>query len=81
MNTQVYDRFGSGLIVLIVLTIAVVASQAKPHLQEPAVTSDNSGTVTNSDIATVQQPSIEPIAPEIDVSSDDVADAGDSSAR
>lgn len=81
MNIQVYDRFGSGLIVLIMLTIAVVASQAKPNLQEPAAANDNSRTVTNSEIATVQRPSIKPTAPEIDVSSDDVADPGDSSAR
>ncbi len=36
MKTQVYDRFGGGLLVLIMLTIAVVASQAQPDFQEPA---------------------------------------------
>ena len=43
MKTQVYDRFGGGLIVLIVLimlTIAVVAGQAQPTFDEP-------GTVEN----------------------------------
>ncbi len=36
MKTQVYDRFGGGLLVLIMLTIAVVAGQAQPDFQEPA---------------------------------------------
>ncbi len=36
MKTQVYDRFGGGLLVLIMLTIAVVAGQAQPDFQEPS---------------------------------------------
>lgn len=35
MKTHVYDRFGGGLLVLIMLTIAVVASQAQPDFHEP----------------------------------------------
>ncbi len=36
MKSEVLDRFGSGLLLLAVLTIAVVASEAKPRLQDPA---------------------------------------------
>ena len=35
MKSQVYDRFGGGLLVLVMLTIAVVASEAQPGFQEP----------------------------------------------
>ena len=35
MKTQVYDRFGGGLFVLVMLTIAVVAGQAEPKFDEP----------------------------------------------
>jgi hypothetical protein len=35
MKSQVYDRFGSGLLVLVMLAIAVVASEAQPGFQEP----------------------------------------------
>ena len=38
MKTQVYDRFGGGLLVLIMLTIAVVAGQAEPEFEEPSRT-------------------------------------------
>ena len=38
MKTQVYDRFGGGLLVLIMLTIAVVAGQAEPEFDEPSRT-------------------------------------------
>jgi hypothetical protein len=40
MKTQVYDRFGGGLIVLIMLTIAVVAGQAQPNIDDTAATED-----------------------------------------
>ncbi len=40
MKTQVYDRFGGGLLVLIMLTIAVIAGQAEPSFQEPTRTED-----------------------------------------
>jgi hypothetical protein len=40
MKTQVYDRFGSGLIVLIILTIAVVAGQAQTNFNDAAATED-----------------------------------------
>jgi len=36
MKSQVYDRFGGGLIVLVMLTIAFVASEAEPKFREPA---------------------------------------------
>ena len=35
MKSQVYDRFGGGLLVLVMLTIAVVASEAQSGFQEP----------------------------------------------
>ena len=38
MKTQVYDRFGGGLLVLIMLTIAVVAGQAEPKFDKPSRT-------------------------------------------
>ncbi len=38
MKTQVYDRFGGGLLVLIMLTIAVVAGQAEPKFDETSRT-------------------------------------------
>jgi len=38
MKTQVYDRFGGGLIVLIILTIAVVAGQAQANFVDAAAT-------------------------------------------
>ncbi len=38
MKTQVYDRFGGGLLVLIMLTIAVIAGQAEPRFDEPSRT-------------------------------------------
>ncbi len=38
MKTQVFDRFGGGLLVLIMLTIAVVAGQAEPKFDEPSRT-------------------------------------------
>jgi hypothetical protein len=34
MKTQVYDRFGGGLLVLIMLTIAFVAGQADANLRD-----------------------------------------------
>ena len=40
MKTQVYDRFGGGLIVLLMLTIAVVAGQAQPNIDDTAATED-----------------------------------------
>ena len=40
MKTQVYDRFGGGLLVLIMLTIAVIAGQAEPNFHEPATAID-----------------------------------------
>ncbi len=36
MKSQVYDRFGGGLLVLIMLTIAVVASEVQPRFQVQA---------------------------------------------
>ncbi len=33
MKTQVYDRFGGGLLLLVMLTIAVVASEAQPDFE------------------------------------------------
>ncbi len=38
MKTQVFDRFGGGLLVLIMLTIAVVAGQAEPDFDETSRT-------------------------------------------
>ena len=38
MKSQVYDRFGGGLIVLIMLTIAVVAGQAQANFDAAAAT-------------------------------------------
>ena len=38
MKSQVYDRFGGGLIVLIMLTIAVVAGQAQANFADKAAT-------------------------------------------
>ena len=38
MKTQVYDRFGGGLLVLIMLTIAVIAGQSEPRFDEPSRT-------------------------------------------
>ena len=38
MKSQVYDRFGGGLIVLIMLTIAVVAGQAQSNFADKAAT-------------------------------------------
>ncbi len=38
MKSQVYDRFGGGLIVLIMLTIAVVAGQAQANFADTAAT-------------------------------------------
>ena len=35
MKTQINDRFGSGLLVLVMLTVAVVASEAEPGFQNP----------------------------------------------
>ncbi len=40
MKTRVYDRFGGGLLVLIMLTIAVVAGQVQPDFQEPVPRAD-----------------------------------------
>ncbi len=40
MKTQVYDRFGGGLIVLIMLTIAVVAGQAQPDIDDAVAAED-----------------------------------------
>ena len=40
MKTQVYDRFGGGLIVLIMLTIAVVAGQAQPNINDATTVED-----------------------------------------
>ncbi len=40
MKSQVYDRFGGGLIVLVMLTIAVVAGQAQPNIDDTAATED-----------------------------------------
>ncbi len=36
MKTQVYDRFGGGLLLLVMLTIAVVAGEAQPDFAAPA---------------------------------------------
>ncbi len=40
MKTQVYDRFGGGLLLLAMLTIAVIASEAQPNFAEPAPAED-----------------------------------------
>lgn len=40
MKSQVYDRFGGGLIVLIMLTIAVIAGQAQDNFDGAAATED-----------------------------------------
>ena len=40
MKSQVYDRFGGGLIVLIMLTIAVIAGQAQENFDGAAATED-----------------------------------------
>ena len=40
MKTQVYDRFGGGLIVLIMLTIAVIAGQAQANFDDAAAAED-----------------------------------------
>ena len=40
MKTPIYNRFGGGLIVLIMLTIAVVAGQSEPNLDQPSRTED-----------------------------------------
>ncbi len=40
MKSQVYDRFGGGLIVLIMLTIAVIAGQAQTNFDDEATTED-----------------------------------------
>ena len=45
MKSQVYDRFGGGLLVLIMLTIAVVASEAQPRFQVYADESATPSTV------------------------------------
>jgi hypothetical protein len=38
MNIRIFDRFGSGILVLAMLTVAVVASQAELNDREPAGT-------------------------------------------
>lgn len=80
MKTRVYDRFGGGLIVLIMLTIAVVAGQAQPKFDEPAVVEDviemDSGfqiTIDHQRHAVLEAPSSE--APDADIA--DIADSGD----
>lgn len=40
MKIQVFDRFRSGLILLAILAIAVVAGQARPNAEEPVPTED-----------------------------------------
>ncbi len=55
MKTQVYDRFGGGLLVLIMLTIAVVAGQARPRFDAPAPTEDVSAPVAGFHITIDQE--------------------------
>ena len=40
MKTPIYNRFGGGLIVLVMLTIAVVAGQSEPNFDQPGRTED-----------------------------------------
>ncbi len=40
MKSQIYDRFGGGLIVLIMLTIAVIAGQAQTNFDDAATTEE-----------------------------------------
>ena len=42
MKTQVYNRFGGGLLLLIMLTIAVIAGQARPRIDAPVPAGDAS---------------------------------------
>lgn len=51
MKTQINNRFGGGLIVLIMLTVAVVAGQTKPNFEEPAASAEVFEPVTGSLIA------------------------------
>lgn len=40
MKSEVLDRFGGGLLLLAVLAMAVIASEAKPRSQDPAPVAD-----------------------------------------
>ncbi len=55
MKTQVYDRFGGGLLLLVMLTIAVVAGQAKPRFDALAPTEDMSAPVAGFHITIDQE--------------------------
>ena len=93
MKTQVYDRFGGGLIVLIMLTIAVVAGQAQPQIDEAAATNDVFESDTGfhfsfnqqrlddlESLSSVVDSVLElPIRIEVSIESSDVADSSDSS--
>jgi hypothetical protein len=54
MKTQVYDRFGGGLLLLVMLTIAVVAGQAKPRI-DAAVPTDGASTADAGIQITIDQ--------------------------
>ena len=43
MRAKVFDQAGSGLLVLIMLTVAVVAGQAKPRYQDSAAVQLDAG--------------------------------------
>ena len=54
MKSQIYDRFGGGLLLLIMLTIAVIASQAEPRMSESAAPVEASAAPVEASAAPVK---------------------------